>query len=142
MCATLKTRPIQRGDLYELPGTRYRNGEYEQVWDELTALGPAIREEPHYSQAREVAAETMRRVRRNCELLDDVHKDNESGGDPYGVAVPNPSADFEFLNECHKLPFVSYLRMAILRWGGLPGLDGSSAEFEPIGELVAGLEQF
>ena len=229
---------------------RYRSGEYEQVWDELTALGPAVREEPHYSQALEVAAETMRRVRRNCELLvtrlqslgyifgtypdgskeyytegplvpqsdakradmseleeeagplplsllafweevgsvdfvgmhpewpngldplvvippdgalsllydedggeestewfaglapDDVHKDNESGGDPYGVALPNPSADFEFLNESHKLPFVSYLRMAILRWGGLPGLDGSSAGFEPLEELVAGLEQF
>src|SRR6476661_4688879 len=48
---------------------RYRNGEYEQVWDELKALGPAVREEPHYSQAREVAAETMRRVRRDCELI-------------------------------------------------------------------------
>src|SRR5262247_3532883 len=48
---------------------RYHNGEYEQVWNELQALGPAVRREPHYSQAREVAAETMRRVRRNCELL-------------------------------------------------------------------------
>ena len=73
---------------------------------------------------------------------DDVHKDNESGGDPYGVALPNSSADFEFLNECHNLPFVSYLRMAILRWGGFPGLDRISAEFKPLGELVAGLEPF
>jgi hypothetical protein len=229
---------------------RYRNGEYEQVWDELRALGPAVRDEPHYSQAREVAAETMRRVRRNCELLvtrlrslgyifgtypdgstgyytegplvpltdanraemfeleeeagplplslvafwkevgsvdfvgmhpdwpngldplvvippegalsllyeedgddestkwfaglspDDIHKDNESGGDPYGVALPNSSADFEFVGECHNLPFVSYLRMAILRWGGLPGLDHSSVEVEPLAELVAGLEPF
>jgi hypothetical protein len=228
---------------------RYRNGEYEQVWDDLKALGPAVREEPHYSQAREVAAETMRRVRRDCELIvarlhalgyifgtypdgstdyftegplvplsdakradmseleaeagplplslvafwqevgsvdfvgmhpewpngldplvvippdgalallyeedgdegvewfaglapDDVHKANESGGDPYGMALPNSSADFEFLNECHNLPFVSYLRMAILRWGGFPGLDRISAEFKPLGELVAGLEPF
>src|SRR6185295_5560194 len=73
---------------------------------------------------------------------DDVHKDNESGGDMYGVALPNPSADFVFMNESHNLPFVSYLRLAILRWGGFPGLDGSSAAFEPLGELVAGLEPF
>ena len=46
---------------------RYRNGEYEQVWNDLQALGETVRSEPHYSQAREVAAETMRRVRRNCE---------------------------------------------------------------------------
>ncbi len=48
---------------------RYINGEYEQVWAELQALGPAVRSEPLYSDAREVADETMRRVRRNCERL-------------------------------------------------------------------------
>jgi len=231
---------------------RYRDGEFEQVWDELRALGSAVREEPHYTQAREVAAETMDRVRRNCELIvarlqylgyvfgtypdgttgyytegplvapsestragiseleaqtgalplslvafwekvgsvdlvgmhlewpdgldplvvippegalalldeedtdediaaagcfaglapDDLHKDNVSGGDPYGVVLPDPSADFVFLNERHNLPFVSYLRTAILQWGGFPGLDGKSVRFEPLGELVAGLEPF
>ena len=48
---------------------RYRSGEYEQVWSEMQVLGPAIRQEPDYSLAREVAAETMRRVRRNCERI-------------------------------------------------------------------------
>jgi len=48
---------------------RYQQGEYEQVWNELKALGPAVRQEPYYAQAQEVAAETMRRVRRNCEHL-------------------------------------------------------------------------
>ena len=48
---------------------RYQNGEYEQVWKELQDLGASIRDEPHYSQAQEVAAETMRRVRRNCEQI-------------------------------------------------------------------------
>jgi len=48
---------------------RYRTGEYAQVWDDLQSLGETMREEPHYTQAREVAAETMRRVRRNCERL-------------------------------------------------------------------------
>jgi len=48
---------------------RYLSGEYEQVWNELQALGAAVRREPHYAQACEVAAETMRRVRRNCERI-------------------------------------------------------------------------
>lgn len=225
---------------------RYHDGEYERVWEELIALGPDVREEPHYPQALEVAAETMRRVRRDCEILvarlqslgyvfgiypdgttgyytegplvppskatgsdiaeleeqagplpislvafweevglidfvgrhpdwgdsldpvvvtspagalsllyeeedaewfaglapDDLHKDNVSGGDPYGVMLPNPTADFVFVNESHDLPFVQYLRMSLLRWGGFPGLDGRSARFKPLGELIAGLEPF
>ena len=35
---------------------RYKNGEYEQVWNDLLALGPAVREEPHWSGAGQVAA--------------------------------------------------------------------------------------
>src|ERR1043165_9905765 len=85
---------------------------------------------------------------------DDLHKDNISGGEAYGVALPCPSADFVFLEEPHNLLFVSYLRLSILRWGGFPGLEGSIAgcdfagferrtqRFEPLGELVAGLEPF
>ena len=235
---------------------RYHSGEYEQVWSDLQALGLAVRQEPHYSQAREVAAETMRRVRRNCERIvsrlhylsyvfgtfpdgtsgyytngplispseetlqacaeleeragplplsltafwqevgtvdmvgmhpswpdgldplvvyepegpisdldnwemlveegeedgseqfeaglapDDLHKDNISGGEPYSVALPNPSADFPLLYERHGLLFVPYLRLAILRWGGFPGLDGRTIQFEPLATLVEGLESF
>jgi hypothetical protein len=232
---------------------RYHNGEYEQVWSDLQALGPTVRREPHYAQACEVAAETMRRVRRNCQRIvsrlqalgytfdtfpdgsgrsyitapllppsdvmradcaeleaqagqlplslvafwqevgavdlvgmhpvwpegldplvvdppegalsflfdeqesegesegvrwfaglapDDLHKDNVSGGDPYGVRLPEASADFLFLYERHGLLFVPYLRVAILRWGGFPGLDGRAVEFEPLGKLTANLELF
>ena len=232
---------------------RYRNGEYEQVWDELKALGPAVRQERYYSQACAVATETMRRVSGNCELIvsrlraagyifgtypdgsrafqlpplaapsnethravtqfekeagplplslvafwqevgsvnligmhpawpngldplvvwppdavlscldevfdstdknladyewfaplapDDVHKDNESGGGPYGAALPEPSADFQFYYESHNLLFVPYLRLAILQWGGLPGLDVIPKRFEILGELAEGLERF
>ena len=74
--------------------------------------------------------------------LDDLHKDNVSGGDPYGVRLPNPAADFPFLYERHNLPFVPYLRLAILRWGGFPGLDGRGQKFEPLSTLVTGLEPF
>ena len=48
---------------------RYHNGEYEQVWNDLQNLGKRVCDEPLYTQAREVAAETMSRVRRNCERL-------------------------------------------------------------------------
>jgi len=73
---------------------------------------------------------------------DDFHKDNVSGGDPYGVRLPDSSADFKFLNERHDLLFVPYLRLAILRFGGFPGLEGRDATFEPLGGLIAGLEPF
>jgi hypothetical protein len=229
---------------------RYRNGEHEQVWNELQALGPLVRQEPYVTPAQAVASETMRRVRRNCERLvsrlqslgyvfgtfpdgtrrsytadplilpsdqiradcdeledeagplplslsafwqevgavdlvgmhpawpdgldplvvdppegalsflfdedeedeslgrfaglapDDLHKDNTSGGDPYGVRLPNPAADFLFEYERHNLLFVPYLRLAILHWGGFPGLDGRGIAFEPLSGLVAGLEPF
>src|SRR5258706_569195 len=73
---------------------------------------------------------------------DDLHKDNTSGGDPYGVRLPNPAADFLFVYERHNVFFVPYLRLAILQWGGFPGLDGRGIRFEPLGDLVAGLEPF
>jgi hypothetical protein len=233
---------------------RYRSGEYAQVWEELQALGPTVREESNYALAREVARETMRRVNRNCERIvsrlrasgyrfgmypdgssgyysegpllppskslhadvaalearvgplplslaafwenvgsvdlvgmhpgwpglldplvvyppeatlsalddweenleqgetaeqvtailapDDLHKDNVSGGDPYSAALPEPTADFVLLNERHGLLFVPYLRLAILRWGGFPGLDGQKVSLDLLAELVAGLEPF
>lgn len=230
---------------------RYYNGEHEQVWMDLQALRGTVRQEPHYSLAREVAAETMRRVRRNCEILiprlraaayifgtypdgsrgyytegplvppsdssrsdcaeleaqvgplplslsafwqevgsidlvgmgrswptgldplvvyppegalselgqgegdidgsrlfeavlapDDLHKDNISGGDPYAIALPDPAADSLFLNERHGLLFVPYLRLAILRWGGFPGLDGRKVRFDLLNDLITGLEAF
>lgn len=226
---------------------RYRNAEYELVWAELQALGPEVRDSSQYVQAVAVATETMRRVRRNLELIvsrlnsmgyifgkypdgsiyqdqheplsfptrmlratvaqlekeagplplslvtfwqevgavdligmrpewptgsdplvvyppdatlsclydvddeeneafgvlapDDLHKDNISGGEPYGFELPDDWADFSFLNERHNLLFVPYLRMAILEWGGFPGLDGAE-RFEPLDKLVAGLEPF
>jgi hypothetical protein len=224
---------------------RYQNGEYEQVWKELQDLEANVRNEPYFTPAQEVARETMRRVRRNCERIisrlqgfgyvfgtfpdgkrrsgrvapltppsekmqaacdeleseagplplslvafwqevgavdlvgmhrswptgldplvvdppegplaelydedeetyvslapDELHKDNISGGDPYGLELPNPAADFRFMYEPHDLLFVPYLRLAILQWGGLPGLEGRSIQFGPLETLVAELEPF
>jgi hypothetical protein len=50
---------------------RYLAGECEPVWDELTVLGAAVREEPLYPDALAVARETMRRARHNIGVLMD-----------------------------------------------------------------------
>jgi hypothetical protein len=228
---------------------RYLAGEYEQVWSELQALGPSVRQKPYLAEAHKVAAETMRRVRRNCERIvarlrasdyqfgvypdgstgyftegplvdpskemrndrkeleeicgplplslvafwqevgsvdwvgmrpgwpdgldplvvyppegplsdadsyegeegesfegslapDDLHKDNVSGGDPYSVALPDGSADFVLLNERHNMLFVPYLRIAILHFGGFPGLEGMPPRADLPAELLSGLEPF
>ena len=48
---------------------RYKNGECEQVWAELTALGEQVRQEHILPDALAVAHETMRRVRENAERI-------------------------------------------------------------------------
>src|SRR5581483_7742544 len=48
---------------------RYRAGEHERVWSELTAAGSAVRVEPLRAMAAAVARETMRRARANIEIL-------------------------------------------------------------------------
>lgn len=48
---------------------RYLNGDYEQVWQELIALGDQVRQDPIYSDALAVARETMNRARRNVEII-------------------------------------------------------------------------
>ena len=48
---------------------RYSAGAHEEVWNELVALGPAVREDPHAADALAVAYETMRRVRANVETV-------------------------------------------------------------------------
>jgi hypothetical protein len=48
---------------------RYQQGQCEQVWAELAALGGQIRQQPLYTEALAVARETMSRARTNIELL-------------------------------------------------------------------------
>jgi hypothetical protein len=73
---------------------------------------------------------------------DNLHKQNISGGSPYAVRLPEASADFLVLNERHNLDFVPYLRFAILRFGGFPGLDHGDEEFDALPDLLQGLEPF
>lgn len=73
---------------------------------------------------------------------DDLHKDNVSGGAPYSVRLPDPAMDFAFNFERHNLLFVPYLRLAILQYGGFPGLEGRDAALPVLASLTQGLERF
>jgi hypothetical protein len=48
---------------------RYASGECERVWSDLVALGHQARHAAYFGDAYAVAKETMRRVRRNVEVL-------------------------------------------------------------------------
>lgn len=61
---------------------------------------------------------------------DIFHKDNVSGGGPYGFSLPNAAIDGVLVNEGHDLTFVSYLRFALLEWGGFPGFGSEKIKKE------------
>jgi hypothetical protein len=48
---------------------RYNQGDRVQVWEDLMALGPAVRQPEYIEDARAVARETMLRARHNIETL-------------------------------------------------------------------------
>jgi hypothetical protein len=55
---------------------------------------------------------------------DRLHKDNVSGGGPYGIVVPDSNADGLFTGKT-TMPFVQYLNWVFLH-GGFPYPTGSS----------------
>lgn len=67
---------------------RYVDGQYEKVWAELLALGPAVRQDPHAADALAVAFETMRRVNENVVT----------------VAARLDDLGYEFTGDAHKPP--------------------------------------
>jgi hypothetical protein len=66
-----------------------------------------------------------------CPIAPDVlHKDNVSGGAPYAISLPNTAFDAPVEQEWHGAAFVTYLRTAILEWGGFPGLSQHSPQHQ------------
>jgi hypothetical protein len=64
-----------------------------------------------------------------CPIAPDVlHKDNVSGGPPYSVKLPDRGADAMVCDEWHNVCFIPYLRIAILDWGGFPGLSHANPQ--------------
>jgi hypothetical protein len=56
---------------------------------------------------------------------DRLHKDNTSGGPPYGIVLPDPGADGTFVAESTTMPFVSYLNW-VFAGGGFPVQTGTT----------------
>jgi hypothetical protein len=57
---------------------------------------------------------------------DALHKNNTSGGSPYAMKIPDPSADAALLYEWSTDTLVSYLRRSF-EWGGFPDWKGKPA---------------
>jgi hypothetical protein len=70
---------------------------------------------------------------------DQCHKDNVSGGGPYGVVLPDACADAYFVGEA-GMSLVSYLNWAF-QHGGFPGSTGDDAQWQVTHQLSEGLHR-
>jgi hypothetical protein len=68
---------------------------------------------------------------------DQLHKENTSGGGPYGISLPGAGADGCFVAESTS-SFVSYLN-EVFRNGGFPARTGSALEQQVRRSLAEGL---
>jgi hypothetical protein len=68
---------------------------------------------------------------------DRLHKENTSGGAPYGIVLPDGCVDGLFAGET-TTPFVSYLNR-VFRHGGFPWWGGSANEWRIKRDLAGGL---
>jgi hypothetical protein len=116
--------PLSIRAFFELVGSVDLTGRHQA----LTPGGGAIAEDPLIVHGVSDAWEQVDGAEEEelDEIIvapDDLHKAGLSGGDPYAIAVPDPRADGELLNERHELLFVPYLRLCF-RFGGFPGYEG------------------
>lgn len=93
---------------------RYIEGQHIAVWAELVGLGPAVRDEPTYSEALAVAREMMTRSVHNIRLI--VDRLNTLGYrflDPDAVwQTPDPERISSLASLEHRYgPFPLVLRM-------------------------------
>jgi hypothetical protein len=67
---------------------------------------------------------------------DYYHKADVSGGDFYGIAVPDNRLDVPLLEEPHDTTLLGYLEI-VLKWGGFPGLESVEGTHSwPIKDLI------
>jgi hypothetical protein len=66
---------------------------------------------------------------------DRLHKDDVSGGPPYGIVLPDPCADGTFVAET-TMPFVSYLNWVFSR-GGFPVRTGPTEDERRVRKQLA-----
>ncbi|MGA4732036.1 hypothetical protein ACPB67_31870 [Micromonospora taraxaci] len=68
---------------------------------------------------------------------DHFHKGNVSGGDPYGIILPDATADAYFVGEA-RMPLVAYLNWTF-QHGGFPRPTPDEAQWQVIHQLTEGL---
>jgi hypothetical protein len=123
--------PLSLRKFWEVVGTVSLIGRGREGWPLYS--DPLFVESPGYavSQFRQLTEEEAGELLDPffCCLAPDVfHKDNISGGSEYGIALPNAGIDALFRNEWREIGFVPYLRVAILEWGGFPGLSPANPQ--------------
>ncbi|MFI6095804.1 hypothetical protein ACIA8G_09650 [Lentzea sp. NPDC051213] len=69
---------------------------------------------------------------------DRLHKDNTSGGAPYGIVLPDGCVDGLFSGEGTTMPFVAYLNW-VFSEGGFPWATGAEGEWRTKRRLAADL---
>lgn len=90
---------------------RYVSGERVEVWAELGALGPRVRDDAYFQDAKAVASETMRRARQNVEILlrrlDEIgyawNFDHTPAGKPQNVTPPRHTIENRGIPEIDRL---------------------------------------
>lgn len=103
--------------------TRYRDGEHEAVWNELRGLGPVP--ESLSDDVTEVAAETMRRVRRHAERLADAYLELGFTGLSDAIEPLPEAADLAKLDRlAAEIGGIPYALDACMRHVGSVGLMG------------------
>ncbi|MEV0215428.1 hypothetical protein [Micromonospora sp. NPDC050695] len=70
---------------------------------------------------------------------DQFHKDNVSGGGPYGIVLPDSCADAHFVGEA-GMPLVAYLNW-VFRHGGFPRPTGDQAQWDVTYRLTRDLHR-
>lgn len=95
----------------------------------------------YYEEEHEMWKESGSEEEREPFLLplapDRLHKANVSGGGPYGVPLPDRTAEGLFIGEV-AMPFVAYLNLAFSR-GGFPGLTSGEQQWRIRASVSAGL---
>ncbi|MFB9954813.1 hypothetical protein [Cellulomonas denverensis] len=69
---------------------------------------------------------------------DHLHKNNISGGPPYGIELPDACADAHIVTDT-GMPFVSYLR-SVFEHGGFPRWSGDDRQWAVTRSLADGLK--
>ncbi len=107
----------------EVAGSRYPNSDIREYFAEEIEAWQEDQEEPFLLPV----------------APDHFHKDNVSGGGPYGIILPDASADAHFVGDA-GMPLVDYLNWTF-RHGGFPRPTVDHAQWRVISQLREGLHR-